>query len=127
MPDFVSRDLTVNETPERSSGPPFVATCRRFRPASGRFAPSRRWRRKIDDTQPTTGYEDVKRIAISRSVVDNVETIQVDWALYGPKLAQVGLTFGADDIDSVSPRTTIHWAPPFAPRGDPQQHSGSRV
>jgi len=45
----------------------------------------------------------VKRVAISRLLADNVDTIQVDWALYGPKLAQVALTFGADDIDSVSP------------------------
>ena len=29
--------------------------------------------------------------------------IQVDWALHGPKLAQVALTFGADDVDRVSP------------------------
>jgi aminodeoxyfutalosine synthase len=59
--------------------------------------------RKIDPAQPTTGYQDVKRVALSRLLVENVETIQVDWALYGPKLAQVALTFGADDIDSVSP------------------------
>ena len=26
----------------------------------------------------------------------------MDWALYGPKLAQVALTFGADDVDDVS-------------------------
>ena len=94
--------LTVNETPER----PWTAICRDVAALQTRlrsirvFAPLPR---KIDDTQPTTGYEDVKRIAITRLVVDSVETIQVDWALYGPKLAQVGLTFGADDIDSVSP------------------------
>ena len=29
--------------------------------------------------------------------------IQVDWLRYGPKLAQVALTFGADDLDEVSP------------------------
>jgi 2-iminoacetate synthase ThiH len=29
--------------------------------------------------------------------------VQVDWQLYGPKLAQVALTFGADDVDGVSP------------------------
>jgi aminodeoxyfutalosine synthase len=58
--------------------------------------------RTIDTAQPTTGYEDVKRIALARLIVDNVDTIQVDWALYGPKLAQVALTFGADDIDSVA-------------------------
>ena len=30
-------------------------------------------------------------------------SIQVDWTLYGPKLAQVALTVGADDVDGVSP------------------------
>ena len=30
-------------------------------------------------------------------------SIQVDWSLYGPKLAQVALTVGADDVDAVSP------------------------
>ena len=29
-------------------------------------------------------------------------SIQVDWSLYGPKLAQVALTVGADDVDGVS-------------------------
>ena len=74
---------------------------RRFKRSSVRFARSRRCRGQIDATQPTTGYEDVKRMALSRLLAD-VDTIQVDWALYGPKLAQVALTFGADDIDSVS-------------------------
>jgi len=52
--------------------------------------------------QPTTGYDDVRQIAVARLVVHNIESIQVDWALYGPKLAQVALTMGADDVDSVS-------------------------
>jgi aminodeoxyfutalosine synthase len=52
--------------------------------------------------QPSTGYDDVKTIAVARLVVDNIDSIQVDWALYGPKLAQVALTVGADDVDSVS-------------------------
>jgi 2-iminoacetate synthase ThiH len=29
-------------------------------------------------------------------------SIEVDWSLYGPKLAQVALTFGADHLDAVS-------------------------
>jgi len=41
-------------------------------------------------------------VALARLVVENVPSIQVDWALYGPKLAQVALTVGADDVDSVS-------------------------
>lgn len=52
--------------------------------------------------QPTTGYDDVRQIAVARLLVDNIPSIQVDWALYGPKLAQVALTMGADDVDSVS-------------------------
>lgn len=54
-------------------------------------------------TQPSTGYDDVKQIALARLVADNIESIQVDWQLYGPKLAQVALTMGADDLDGVSP------------------------
>jgi aminodeoxyfutalosine synthase len=53
--------------------------------------------------QPSTGYDDVKAIAVARLMTDNIESIQVDWALYGPKLAQFALTVGADDVDSVSP------------------------
>jgi len=52
--------------------------------------------------QPSTGYDDVRLIALARLVVDNIDSIQVDWSLYGPKLAQVALTVGADDVDAVS-------------------------
>jgi len=52
--------------------------------------------------RPTTGYEDVKMVAIARLAAPNVPSIQVDWQRYGPKLAQVALTFGADDVDGVS-------------------------
>jgi aminodeoxyfutalosine synthase len=58
--------------------------------------------RSINAAVPTTGYDDVKRVALARLVVDNVPSIQVDWSLYGPKLAQVALTVGADDVDGVS-------------------------
>jgi hypothetical protein len=51
--------------------------------------------------EPTTGYADVKAIALARILLD-VSHVQVDWALHGPKLAQVALTFGADDVDRVS-------------------------
>jgi aminodeoxyfutalosine synthase len=58
--------------------------------------------RVMSVAQPSTGYDDVKEIAIARLLADNIESIQVDWALYGPKLAQVALTMGADDVDAVS-------------------------
>jgi len=52
--------------------------------------------------KPTTGYDDVKAVAIARLAAPLVPHIQVDWLRYGPKLAQVALTFGADDVDGVS-------------------------
>ena len=58
--------------------------------------------RTMSVTKPTTGYDDVKMIALARVVAENIPNIQVDWALYGPKLAQVALTVGANDVDNVS-------------------------
>lgn len=52
--------------------------------------------------RPTTGYEDVKMVAIARLAAPDIPSVQVDWERYGPKLAQVALTFGADDVDGVS-------------------------
>ena len=52
--------------------------------------------------RPTTGYDDVKAVAIARLTAPNIPTVQVDWLRYGPKLAQVTLAFGADDLDSVT-------------------------
>lgn len=69
-----------------------VAVVRAFAPLPRRFNPA----------APSTGFDDVKRVALARIVVDNVPSIQVDWSLYGPKLAQVALTVGADDVDAVA-------------------------
>jgi aminodeoxyfutalosine synthase len=51
---------------------------------------------------PTTGYEDVRAVALARLALPSVQHIQVDWTQYGPKLAQVALTFGANHLDRVS-------------------------
>jgi aminodeoxyfutalosine synthase len=53
--------------------------------------------------RPTTGYEDVRSVAMARLGAPNIPVIQVDWTRYGPKLAQVALTFGADDVWGISP------------------------
>jgi hypothetical protein len=58
--------------------------------------------RTISTTEPTTGYDDARMVALARVVCENVPSIQVDWQLYGPKMAQVALTVGADDVDNVS-------------------------
>jgi hypothetical protein len=53
-------------------------------------------------TVPTTGYDDVRAVALARLALPGIPNVQVDWAQYGPKLAQVALTFGANDLDRVS-------------------------
>lgn len=56
----------------------------------------------VNPLRPTTGYEDVKMVAIARLAAPNIPTVQVDWQRYGAKLAQVALTFGADDLYGIS-------------------------
>ncbi len=56
----------------------------------------------VHEARPTTGYEDVRAVALARLAAPDIQTIQVDWQRYGPKLAQVALTFGADDLDNVT-------------------------
>lgn len=56
---------------------------------------------------PSTGYQDTKRLALSRLVLNRVPTIQVDWATHGPKLAQVALLFGADNLDAVAAQEAL--------------------
>jgi aminodeoxyfutalosine synthase len=66
---------------------------------AGAFAPLSR---ETALEEPSTGYDDVKLVAVTRLALPD-RRIQVDWQLHGPKLAQVALTFGATDIDAVSP------------------------
>jgi len=47
----------------------------------------------------TTGMLDLKQIAVSRLVLDNFPHIKSYWQMVTPKMAQITLRFGADDID----------------------------
>ncbi len=55
-----------------------------------------------DPATPTTGFDDVRQVALARLALESVPHVQVDWRLHGPKLAQVALTVGADDVDLVA-------------------------
>lgn len=55
-----------------------------------------------DPTSPTTGFDDVRHVALARLALETVPRVQVDWRRHGPKLAQVALTVGADDLDLVA-------------------------
>lgn len=49
----------------------------------------------------STGYDDVRLVALARVMLSNVPHVQVDWHAHGAKLAQVSLLFGASDVDRV--------------------------
>ena len=94
--------LTVHRQADSASRVALITRAAELQHALGwlpGFAPlPRTW----SAASPTTGYEDVRQIALARLLADNIPSIQVDWSLYGPKLAQVALTVGADDLDAVS-------------------------
>ena len=46
-----------------------------------------------------TGFADLKNIAISRLLLDNFDHIKAYWIMLTPRIAQIALRFGADDID----------------------------
>lgn len=79
-----------------------VARVRELQQAIGGFRAFAPLPRVVPVTVPTTGFDDVKQVAIARLVASNIPSIQVDWPLYGPKLAQVALTMGADDVDGIA-------------------------
>lgn len=59
----------------------------------------------------TTGFEDLKMLSISRILLDNFGHIKASWIMLGPKLAQVSLAFGVDDLDgTVVEEQIIHSA-----------------
>jgi len=47
----------------------------------------------------TTGFLDIKNISVARLMLDNIPHIKAYWIMMTPKVAQVALRFGADDID----------------------------
>ena len=47
----------------------------------------------------TSGFTDLKNVAVARLLLDNFPHIKAYWIMMTPRVAQVALRFGADDID----------------------------
>jgi aminodeoxyfutalosine synthase len=47
----------------------------------------------------TTGYEDLKAIAIGRLFLDNIPHVKTHWPMVTPFLSQIALAFGCDDVE----------------------------
>jgi aminodeoxyfutalosine synthase len=60
---------------------------------------------------PTTGFDDLRTIAVSRLMLDNFPHIKAYWITLTPSLAQIALGFGADDLDgTIVEERIIHGA-----------------
>ena len=92
--------LSVDAPP--SDAVALVARAHALQAACGAFRAFAPLPRTLSVAAPTTGYQDVKLVALARLWLRDIRSIQVQWPLYGPKLAQVALTMGADDIDGVA-------------------------
>src|SRR3982751_6253012 len=53
----------------------------------------------LEHLSTTTGFDDLKNIAVSRLMLDNVPHIKAYWIMMTPKIAQVAQRFGSDDLD----------------------------
>ena len=47
----------------------------------------------------TTGYEDLKNIAVARLFLDNIPHVKTHWPMVTPFLSQIALDFGCDDVE----------------------------
>lgn len=47
----------------------------------------------------TTGYEDLKAIAVGRLFLDNIAHVKTHWPMVTPFLSQLALSFGCDDVE----------------------------
>jgi len=47
----------------------------------------------------TTGYEDLKNIAVGRLFLDNIAHVKTHWPMVTPFLSQIALAFGCDDVE----------------------------
>jgi cyclic dehypoxanthinyl futalosine synthase len=57
--------------------------------------------RKHPELQPTGGVEYLRVLAVSRLMMDNIPSIQGSWVTMGPKIGQISLHYGANDMGSI--------------------------
>jgi len=73
---------------------------------------------RLSHLPETTGFDDLKNLAVARLLLDNFPHIKAFWIMIGPKLAQLSLAFGADDLDgTVIEEKITHMAGATTPMG----------
>ena len=80
---------------------------------------------QIDVPHPPTGFDSLRTIAISRIYLDNFDHITAYWVGLGLKLAQVALSYGADDLHgTILEEKIFHMAGATSPQ---QQTEGAMI
>ena len=65
----------------------------------------------MSDLSRTTGMDDLRNVAVARPMLDNFPHIKAYWVMIGPQMAQIALSFGADDMDgTVKEEVITHMA-----------------
>jgi len=54
---------------------------------------------ELEDLPATTGFDDLKTLAIARLMLDNIPHVKAFWIMLGLKVAQISTAFGVDDLD----------------------------
>ncbi|MFH0794689.1 MAG: aminofutalosine synthase MqnE [bacterium] len=73
---------------------------------------------EMPDLPNTTGYKDLVNIAVARLMLDNFPHIKAFWIMISPRVAQVSLHYGADDVDgTVLEEHITHDAGATTPQG----------
>ncbi len=47
----------------------------------------------------TTGFDDIRNLAVGRLFLDNIPHIKTHWIMVTPKVSQIALSFGVDDLE----------------------------
>lgn len=63
---------------------------------------------KMVEWDETSGFMDLKNIAVSRLMLDNFPHIKAYWIMMSPRVAQIALRFGADDLDGTVAEEKIY-------------------
>jgi len=77
----------------------------------------------LAEVPPTSAVLDLRVIAVARLMLDNFPHIKAYWVMITPRLAQVALHYGADDLDgTIYDERITHDAGAVTPRGlDPEE------
>ncbi len=72
----------------------------------------------LSELSGPSAIDALKTLAVSRLLLDNIPHLKAFWVMLGPKLAQISLCFGVDDVDgTVMEERITHMAGAQTPQG----------